>query len=151
MSKNLLIKHFGYVAHNVFTPVDRQKYNNQLAGLDGKKCALMIEEVEDNATVDQHAYYRGAVIKTCLKSEYFAHSSDDDVHELFTTLFLGYVVFINTGGLVWSDQRYYSTAKMKKKPFAEFLEKVIAWCAEHNIIIHSPEDYYLECFKTINK
>lgn len=149
----LLIKHYGVVKngkklyHNPFL------YKQQLQALEGKEFVEIIEEKHRNASPDQHRFYRGGILGTCIQTEYFSHfPTEDSIHEnFFAPMFLSYTQQVITPKESKIITKVRSTADLSKKEYSEFIEKVINWCGSEGIEIGNSEDYHSRYYKTIVK
>jgi hypothetical protein len=150
---DLKVKHYGKVEKGkkkYFNPI---MYAKQLEALEGKEFVEIISERPKKRTPDQHGYYFGGVLGTCLKSELFSHfNSPEEIHEaFFGPQFLSYTIRVEMGREVYNQKKERRLSSLNRKEFAEFIDKVIRWCAMHDIIILSPDDYYQEYYKTVRK
>lgn len=148
-----LINHYGRINKGRKEYYNFPLYKKQIEALEGKEFIEHIFEKPKKVSADQHGYYRGGILGTCIKTEYFAHfAKEDDIHDdFFAPMFLSYTQRVKTPEKSYIITKIRSTADLTKKEFSEFIEKVIAWCAENDIEIGEPEAYYSRYYKTINK
>lgn len=148
---NLLVKHYGKVIngkkiyHNPFL------YKQQLQSLEGKDFCEIIEEKHVKASVDMHGFYRGGILGTCIRTEYFAHFANEDAihNDFFAPMFLSYTQQVITPKESKIITKIRSTADLNKKEYSEFIEKVLAWCGENDIKVLEPQEYHSRYYKTI--
>lgn len=146
-----MIKHYGVVKngkkiyHNPFL------YKQQLQALEGKEFMELIEEKHYKPSQDQHSYYRGGILGTCIQTEYFSHFANEDaIHaDFFAPMFLSYTVQVVTPEKSYIQTKIRSTAELTKKEYSEFIEKVINWCGLNEIEIAPAELYHSRYYKTI--
>lgn len=114
--------------------------------LEGKEFELVLKEKHSRVTNSQYRYYFGGVLRTCYQTEMFSHfDKADDIHEMFFgPKFLSYTKVVEVGKEKSLVKRVPSLTTITRKELGEFIDKVIIWCAEHSIVILSPEQYKLE-------
>lgn len=149
----LNVKHYGRIERGKKKYYNPDLYQRQILSLEGREFCEVITERKKKPSTDQHAYYRGGILGTCIKTEYFAHFNDEEqIHEdFFAPMFLSYSVQIITPKESYIQKKVRSTADLSRKEYAEFIDKVIMWCAENGIEILSPDDYYQTYYKTVYK
>jgi hypothetical protein len=149
----LLIKHYGKIINGKKIYYNQPLYNQQLISLEGKEFVEVIEEKHRNPSPDQHKFYRGGILGTCIQTEFFSNfPTEDAIHEnFFAPMFLSYTQQVITPKESKIITKVRSTADLSKKEYSEFIEKVIGWCIENDIQIGSPEDYHSRYYKTIIK
>lgn len=147
----LLVKHYGRIEGGKKIYYNIPLYKQQMAALENKEFVEIIEEKPFKASLDQHSYYRGGILGTCIQTEYFAHfAKEDDIHDFFADMFLKYSIQVNTSKGSKIIYKIRSTADLTKKEYSEFIDKVKFWCADNGITILEPEQYHSRFFKTIN-
>jgi hypothetical protein len=153
MSSKINIKHLGKVMNRKLYFINSRLWEQQLSMLEGKEFELIIKERHKKTTVDQHGYYRGGILGTCHQTEMFSHfDKPDDIHEnYFAPKFLSYKVMVELPKEKYTITKVRSMSQLDKKETAEFIDRVLADCAENGVEILSPEEYYIEQFKTIRK
>jgi len=144
------IRHYGKAKGGQmrFTENNRIKFERALQALEGKDFELSIKECSEPTTEDQHAYYRSFVRNTLVGCEIFGGWNEKRIHEFFQSQFLGYTRMEIVTGKEYVVRKAESTANIGKRRMAEFIEKVIAWCAVEGITIGSPDDYFAGKYKT---
>lgn len=142
-------KFFGRIKNGVkhyYKPIE---YQNLINSLENKEFEETISERFVQTTTDQHAFYRGAIIKTCLETELFGGWTDDEIHDYFRGLYLSRtLLFTFPNGKREEIKVLESTASISKKKMAQFIDSVINWLAQQNIYIQSPEEYVLTKYST---
>lgn len=154
MSKTI-IKHYGKIIKGKMVCYNESLYQETIYELEGKEFELIIKEKSRKASTDAHGYYRAGIIGECLKSEVFGGWDREEIHDHFASLFLTYVTHekaLYDGKTIFKEViKKQSTADLNSKEMFEYCEKCIRWCAQHEITIHTPEQYHLSKFKTIEK
>lgn len=147
------IRHFGKVQGKQmrFNEQNRLKFEKALEAIEasGGDFEMQITPCSAPVAADQQAYYRSFVRHTLVGCEIFSDWNENRIHKFFASRYLRYNKIEVVGGIehvVWNVE---STANIGKKRMAEFIESVIQWCAEENIIIGTPEDYHSGKYKTI--
>lgn len=143
------IKHFGKIVKGRKVYNNPELYASQLLQLEGMEFEEIIKKRTRKTTLNQHAYYRGAILPSCYQSEHFSYfDKPDDIHDFyFAKKFLTITKMINVNGVNKEVKKVISMSEMSDKETSEFIEKVIANCAELGIIILSPEEYYNKYYK----
>jgi hypothetical protein len=145
-----LIKHIGIVRNGQITFYNPDLRINVLAELEGKEVEEIIKEKPKKSSTDQYGYYFGGVIGECKKVEKFGGWEEKEIDEFFCDKFLSYPKMIKVSDTSYKEViRTQSKATLSKKELAEFIDKVISWCATEGIYIRTPEEYYLGKYKTI--
>ena len=147
------LKHYGKCINGVLKFYNEILWQQQKATLNGCDFELVIKEKNRRPTLDEHAYYRGAILATCYESIDFSHfDTAEDIHkEFFQPKFLSYKKVVEVGNDKFEITQYRSTSSLTAKEMADFIEKVLAWCSLNNIIILSPEQYEQKYYRTITK
>lgn len=117
----------------------------------GGEFELTIQSCAHPTTEDQHAYYRSLIRNTLVGCEIFGGWNENRIHEFFTSRYLCYSKVEVVKGVEHIVRRVESTANIGKKRMAQYIESVIAWCAQEGITIGSPEDYHNEKYKTTTR
>lgn len=132
----------------IFTLPDLLKQN--LFELEGKDFVMTIKKKHEAFTVNQMAYYRSAVLMTCYSADMFMHfDNKDEIHEhYFAPMFLSYVKVVNIPGQKpYEDKSKRSLADLSKEEMSNFLERVLAHCAELDIQVPPPELAYSKYYQ----
>lgn len=145
---NIDIRHFARILDNgklIFYNLDM--FEEQKLSLRGKEVELIIKEKHKRPTVSQFSYYWGGILGTCLTCECFNHySTKEELHkEVFAPMYLSYQVRVIVGKKKWDKVMVKSLSELNKKETSEFIENVINFCAEQDIII-LPSEQYIEKF-----
>jgi hypothetical protein len=151
--KEVTIKHYGKIVKGVKHYYNPKLYSQNLLELEGKEFEEVLREKHKRVSQDAHGYYRGGVLGTAMSCEMFAGWERDDIHDFFARMFLAYTktnILIMPGGTTKTInvRKVDSTASLNSRRMKEFTDKCIQWLAEHNVIVLSPEDYYLGKYKT---
>lgn len=152
MAKHTTIKHFGKIVKGKRIYYNPELHAESLHALEGKEFEEVIKLRFKKVSNDFHGYYRGGIIGECLDSNIFAGWERNEIHDFFAQMFLTYaktIKFIGSKGTHYREQvNTISTSSLSSKEMSEFCDKVIQWCAENGIIIHSPEEYLMSKYKT---
>lgn len=145
--------HYGQVKNGTLIHYNFPLYSQTLSSLEGKEFDLIIKEKHKRVSLDTHGYYRAGIVKECMNYEMFGGWSEDDLHSFFADMFLKYtkMLIVNHDNGTTTQReitRIQSTSELNQKEMNEFIDKVVQWLAEHEIIIQSPESYYLGKYKT---
>lgn len=147
------MKHYGVVTKGKVMYYNPLLFLEVISQLEGKQFELIIKEKHKRVSSDAHGFYRAGVIGECMKSEMFAGWEREEIHEHFTGLYLTYVTHekcFKDGKTIYKEViKKESTASLSSKDMFDYCQKCIMWCAQNDIIIHSPEEYRLGKFKTI--
>lgn len=149
----IIYHHYGKVTNGALVHYNWPLFKQTLSSLEGLEFDLILKEKHKRVSLDTHGYYRGGIIKECMQYEIFGGWDENDIHEFFADMFLKY-----TKTLIRSDinkrilvTKVQSTAELNQREMNEFIDKVIAWLANEGIVIHSPEQYFLGKYKTVEK
>jgi len=140
----ITIKHFGHVKNGKKFYENLDLYREQIQALEGKNFVEEIKERKVSASMSQYGYYRGAILSTCHKSEMFSYfENKDSIHEnYFAPKFLSYKVLVKLPEKTYEQLKVRSLADLSVDEMKEFIERVLADCAENGILIPDPESYY---------
>lgn len=149
-----ILRHYGKISKGKVLLINLPLYTENIKSLENKDVEITIKEKSQPVNPDQHAYYRGAVLETALTAECFRGWSADEIHKEFAYLYLGcdvQVNYIRKNGTVVSriKREVPSTADIGKKRMAEYVDRCIIHLAEEGIVVHSPEQYKLNKYRTI--
>lgn len=145
---------FGRVTNGNLVHYNWPLFKQTLISLEGKEFDLVIKEKHKRVSLDSHSYYRAGVIKECLQYEIFGGWDFEDIHSFFANMFLKDVRIRFSKQENGESTQYAipvtrSTADLNQRQMNEFVEKVIAWLSNQGVVIHSPEEYYLSKYKTV--
>lgn len=143
-----LMRHIGKVENGKLLLNDISLYNKNLNRFEGMEVELTIQEKFEDATNDQHAYYRGAILPTALQHPDFAGWTKKSLHKFLTGMFLGEIVQRKVNGKGYEIPVVESTANISKRRMAEFIEEVLQFLSQMDIYIEDPEKYKLTKYKT---
>lgn len=116
----------GFTEKGKLRIVNVSDFNNYIAKFkDGKPLEVIVRRKMSKRSDPQNKYYWGVVL--AIISEHTGHTAEE-LHEAFKQKFLK--KFINKG-LVFAR----STTALNKIEFADYLDKVIQWAAEWEIVI----------------
>jgi len=149
---NIEVKHFARVLDSgklIFYNLDM--FNEQKLSLRGKEIELTIKEKFKRPTVSQFSYYWGGILGTCLTCNCFDHyTTKEELHKnVFAPMFLGYQVRVIVGKKKWDKQMVKSLSELTKKETSEFIENVLNFCAEQDVIILPSEQYIEKYYREI--
>jgi hypothetical protein len=81
--KELLYKHLGKFLGGKPIWDDPQMYEYKKRNLEGKRFYMILEELENDISPNQYAYYFGGIIRReCMNSNVFAGFSDKEIHQV---------------------------------------------------------------------
>lgn len=151
---NPTIRHFFRILDNgniVF--YNPEMFENQKISMRGKEGELIMKERVKRPSFNQTGYYFGGILRTCLTCEMFSHYSDvQDIHkELFAPMFLSYQTKVFLGKASWMQQHIRSFGELTKLETSEFIDKVLRWCEENEIVILPAEQYVEKFYKEVTK
>jgi len=147
---SLQIKHFGKVIKGRKVYNNPELYSAQLQQLEGQEFEEVIKKRTRKTTLSQHAYYRGAILAACYQSEMFGYfDKPDDIHDFyFAPKFLSIKkMFKDNSGKNIEVVKVIGMSELTIEETSSFIEKVIAHCAEIEIYILSPDEYYNRFYK----
>lgn len=153
MAKKTVIKHFGKVVNGKRIYYNDALHNEYVASLEGEEFEEVIKIKSKRVSQDAHGYYRGGILGECMEYEMFRGWTRSEIHDLhFAPMFLAYtttVKYISGGETMHREERrIQSTSSLNSKEMFEFCELCIQWLAEHGIVVHTPQDYLLNKYKT---
>lgn len=124
-------------------------YNQEILALEGKNFVLTIKEKHKKPSNNQFGYYRGGILPVCYESEQFKHmDKKDDIHEYyFAPKFLSYKKEITVNGVLQTATRTRSLSELTSQEMSEFIERVLADCAEMGISVPPAESFYNKYYK----
>ena len=115
----------------------------QLAGLPKDK-TFVVSVAAERRSARQNAYLWGVCyqeIVDFMKNEHQREYSAEAVHEVLKVKFIPHRVEQMGSGDV---KIYRSTSNLSKAEFSDYLEQVMAWAAEFDCVISSPEWDWVE-------
>ena len=146
----ITIKHYGVIKNGRKIYDNPALYTDQIQSLEGKEFVEEIKEKHVKASNNQYNYYRGAILPTCHKSEMFGFfDKKDDIHDnYFAPMFLSYTVMVKLPNRKPYEQvKVRSLADLSVEEMSEFIERVIACCAENGISVPPPEMFYSKYYQ----
>ena len=149
---NITIRHFGRCLDNGnISFYNKELWNEQRNVLAGKEIEIVIKERHRRPTVSQFSYYWGAILRTCLEHESFqGYLNVEELHKcVMQPMFLGYQVRVIVGKKKWDKQMVKSLSELTKKETSEFIENVLNFCAEQDVIILPSEQYIEKYYREI--
>jgi len=147
------IPHYGEVKRGKKVYYNPDLYQRQIDSLEGRKFVEIIKPITKKPTLDQYGYYRGGILVACHLSEMFKHfDNKDDVHTLyFAKLFLTHKQLVVLPNEKYEVTLTRSLADLDRGEMTEFIERVLAKCAELDIEIMPPDAYYNKYYQNKNK
>lgn len=152
-----LIRHYGRACSGIPRLYNMKIYQKNVDSLEGKEFELTIKEHIEKPSIDQHAYYRGAVIEIGLTASCFNDWTGDELDAYFSDKYLGYnihKVIKHKDGRIESVTIRVVPSKgegFSKKKMAEFIDRCVAEIASEGVIVHSPEQWKLNKYKNITQ
>ena len=156
MPKKVTLRHYGKVVSGKRIYYNELLHKESVYALEGQEFEEVIKLKHKTVSTDAHGYYRGGILGECMGYEIFRGWDREEIHAgHFAPMFLSWqktVKYMAGEETMYRDVTVIdSTASLSSKEMFEFCEKCIQWCAEHGIIINSPEQYLLGKFKTETK
>ena len=153
MARNLVLKHFGKVVNGKRIYYNNDLHNESVRDLEGQEFEETIKLKHKKVSTDAHGYYRGGILGECMEYEMFKSWEREEIHARhFAPMFLSYkrsVKYLAGEETLFRDEtQIISTSSLSSKEMFEFCEKCIHWCANHGIIIRTPEEYLLGKYQT---
>jgi len=138
------VKHSGIVKNGKKIYDYPHLYEQQLQSLEGQEFVEIIKKKHVKVTQSQHAYYRGGILITCYQTEMFNHlENKDKIHDLyFAKKFLTHKELVVLPGEQYEVEVTRHLPELSKQEMSDFIERVLAECAELEIEILPPEMYY---------
>jgi len=122
--------------------------------LEGKKGYAIIEEVRENISINQYAFYFGGIINgECMNSNCFAGLKDYEIHQILFREITSYTRTVE-------DDRGYSRIEVVTDDFhsygrrkmSQYIDKLIPHLlSEYGIEVKDPKEYELNKFIIRNK
>jgi len=125
-----------------FDPLSIARFTGALEKLEGKEFELHLREKVKRVSDDQHGYYRAGIIRTAAQAEIFGGWTEEEIHQYFADMFLGYSYHKKLGNITVERRGTRSTASIGKKEMQQYIEHVISWLALNNIQVKSPDEYF---------
>lgn len=142
--KQLQFKHFFKVDKGVFKFEDKEMFEFKRRNFEGKRGYAIIEEVEDEITPNQYAYYFGGIIRReCMNSNTFSGLTEMQIHNvLFAEL------RSTTRGIILADGTTRLTtisedfSKYKKDDMIKYINELIPHLQVTYDIHPKPPEHY---------
>jgi len=152
--KDLKFKHFFSVVNNHIIWERPDMLQTKKLLLEGKKGYAIIEEVQEDITVNQYAFYFGGIINgECMNSNCFAGLRDYEIHQILFREVTSYTRTVEDvqGNsrieVVTDDFHSYGRRKM-----AWYIDKLIPHLQnEYGINVKDPSEYKLNKFIIRNR
>jgi hypothetical protein len=144
----MVLKHFGLVTNG-----QRHYYNDKLhkaclSDLEGKEFEETIKLKFKRVSCNAFAYYYGAVIGTALQAEMFGGWDKDEMDDFFSDMFLTSYKTLRINHPGSEKEEHYTIKKVRSKgngftskEMVEFVDKVIIWLAQNDIVVPPSENY----------
>ena len=141
--KELKYKHYFKVINGVFVWEEPDVFDYVKKSMEGKRGYALIDEVENDPTPNQYAYYFGGIIrKECMNSESFAGWTEMEIHDFLLREVEGSVKIVKTseGNKAFIGSPDF--ASFKKRKLALYVSKVIAYLQTELDIHPKPPEHY---------
>lgn len=153
MAKKTTIKHFGKVVNGKRIYHNTDLHNEYVSDMEGQEFEEVIKVRSKRVSTDAHGYYRGGILGECMNYEMFRGWTRSELHDLhFAPMFLTYIGMIKyiagEETVYREEKKIRSTSSLNSKEMFEFCERCIQWLAEHGIVVHTPQEYLLDKYKT---
>jgi len=137
-------KHFFTVEDGKFVFESKEMLSYIKRQFEGKRGYAIIEEVKDDISTDQYAYYFGGIIrKECMQSECFAGMKEMEVHNVLMMEVAPRTITFEhptKGRVIYQVSE--DIKKWSKKRMAEYIEQVIALLTTEYQIYPKPSSHY---------
>lgn len=143
------IKHFGIIRNGIKIYYNKELYEKQITGLEGKEFEEIIKEKSKKTSSSTHGYYRGGILPSLEESTVFSGWERNEIHEYFQSRFLMETYDRIVNGERKEITTIRSTADLNQSEMNHFIEQVIKECAELGIEILPPEQYNLTKYRII--
>lgn len=142
--KKIPFKHYFKVEKGVFSFENKEMFEYKRLNLEGKRGYAIIEEVEEEISVDQYGYYFGGIIRgECMRSNTFAGLSDRQIHSILfsdiRSFTKGILMPDGTTRLVTVMEDFHS---YKKRDMSKYIEEVIPHLQTVYDIHPKPSSHY---------
>lgn len=137
-------KHFFSIRNGKFEWEEKDMFEFKRKSLEGRRGYAIIEEVQNDVTPSQYAYYFGGIIrKECMKSEVFQGLSEKQVHQvLFADLRSSVRGIKHADGTVQLVTVTEDFGKYKKKDMQQYIEELIPHLQVEYNIHPKPASHY---------
>ena len=113
-------------------------YQMQLNDLEGKRFEEVIRPEHVPPSPNQRAYYRAGIIRmACMKSNFFAGYTEEEIHQELMRTLRAYIKNINDTDHEFTQE--YSA--FSKEQHALYIDDVLNWLAMHEIYPEPPENF----------
>lgn len=154
---DLVIKHKGEVHNGVRTYYEPELHKRNLESIEaqGGKFTETLRVTSKRISNDTYAYFFGGIVKTALQFNRYGGWGPDEFRKYYEDMFLSEekcFIIQDDEGMPISQKIVKMTRSISdcnQKEMNVFCEQVIADLAMQGIVILSPEQYYLEKYKTI--
>ncbi|MAF42610.1 MAG: hypothetical protein CMI54_00385 [Parcubacteria group bacterium] len=127
-------KFSGNVQKGKFVITNREKFLEEIQGLEGKRITVTIEKYKKPRSNEENRYYRGVIVKILADELGYSH---EEMHEILKEKFLK----VHDDKFTWTQ----STAKLSTVEFEDLCKKVRMWAsAELQIYIPLPNEAYMD-------
>lgn len=131
----------GFIKEGQFAPVVRDQVANGLKQFEGKRVAVTIKEVKRRRSNSQNAFYFGFVVPpiVAMLRSYGNDVGNDEVHDYLKQEVgkLNRVIVLPDGEV---KRVTGSTTTLTTGEFSDYIEKCLAFAAEHGLEIKLPTD-----------
>jgi hypothetical protein len=139
-------KHYFNVRDNKYVWDDPEMFAVKKRMLEGKRGYAIIEEVDEESTSNQLAYYFGGIIRQeCMNSNCFAGLKEKEIHNALLLEVTGSMRTIhksNGSATLVEMPGDFDLIMRSKKKMAEYIEKVIALLNTEYNIFPKPSEHY---------
>jgi hypothetical protein len=140
---DLNYKHFFVVENGKMIFEDKEMFKAKMMMLEGKRSYAIMEEVKQEVTPNQYAYYFAGIIRReCLNSEDFGGWTEDEVHSYLLGTLRGIEKTIRKKDGLYKSRILPDFKKFGKRKMTAYVDEVIAYLqTEHNIHPKPAEHY----------
>lgn len=122
----------------------------QILDLEGKEIGMVLFEKVPAVTEDMHGFLRGGIIrKVCMSTELFAGNSESEIYDILKekcNFYVNRTVIFGNESFTKKDYLHMDTCG--KRRGKEFIDAIIRFLAEHDIIVPDPSEFLYNKYKS---
>lgn len=123
----------------------------QLLSLEGKQVGMIVFEKDPAVTEDMHGFLRGGIIRgVCMQTEMFAGNTEKEIYNILKEKCGFYIErSIHFGNETITQRDYLHMDSCGKKRGRQFIDEIVRYLAEHDIIVPDPSEFLLNKYKSV--
>ncbi len=151
MSK-VLIKHIGVIRNGIPIFYNLPLWENNLKSLEGQEIEIIIAKKHKKPSNATYGYYRGGIIRFCSQLQLFDGWTEEEIHDYWSNEFLStYKEILLPNGQKITKKSKTSTKSLSQEEMNEYIEKICRKLAELGIFVPSPEQFYINKYRSIKQ